>query len=57
MKLPMWARILIEICAVLLCLVLSFFLLAPLLGDYQLFVLLPGAAIFIYLNPELMSGK
>lgn len=56
MKLPMWARILIEICAVLLCLVLSF-LLTPLLGDYQLFVLLPGAAIFIYLNPELMSGK
>ena len=57
MKLPMWARIIIGICAVLLCLVLSFFLLAPLLGDYQLFVLLPGAAIFIYLNPELMSGK
>ena len=55
MKWPMWIRVLAGIGAVLFFLVLSI-LAQSVLGEYSLFLLVPGAGIFIYLNPELMRG-
>ena len=55
MKWPMWIRVLVGTVAVLSCLVLSV-LAQSVLGEYSLFLILPGAGIFIYLNPELMRG-
>ena len=55
MKWPMWIRVFVGIGAFLLFLALSF-LLHPVLGDYSQFLILPGAAIFTYLNPELIRG-
>lgn len=55
MKWPMWLRVLVGTVAVLFCLVLSI-LAQSILGEFSLFLILPGAGIFIYLNPELMRG-
>ena len=55
MKRPVWIRVLAGIGAVLFFLVLSI-LAQPVLGEYSLFLLVPGAGIFIYLNPELTRG-
>ena len=55
MKRPMWIRALVGIGALLFFLVLSI-LTQSVLGEYSLFLILPGAGIFIYLNPELMRG-
>ena len=55
MKWPMWIRVLVGTVAVLSCLVLSI-LAQSVLGEYSLFLILPGVGIFIYLNPELMRG-
>ena len=55
MKWPMWIRVFVGIGAFLLFLALSF-LLHPVLEDYSQFLILPGAAIFTYLNPELIRG-
>ena len=55
MKWPMWIRVLVGIGAALFFLVLSI-LAQSVLGEYSLFLLVPGAGIFIYLNPELMRG-
>lgn len=56
MKWPEWVRILVGTAAALLGIALSVFLQQE-IGAYSLFVMLPGAAVFIYLNPELWSGK
>ena len=55
MKWPEWVRILVGTAA-LLSIALSVFLQQE-IGAYSLFVMLPGVAGFIYLNPELWSGK
>lgn len=52
LKWPMWLRVVLGIAAVGTCLALSF-VLEPYLGEWRLFLLLPGAAGFIFLNPEL----
>ena len=52
LKWPMWLRVVLGIAAVGTCLALSF-VLEPYLGEWGLFLLLPGAAGFIFLNPEL----
>ena len=56
MKWPEWVRILVGTAAALLSIALSVFLQQE-IGAYSLFVMLPGVAVFIYLNPELWSGK
>ena len=56
MKWPMWVRVILGIAAVLLCLIPSL-LFQPWLGEYRLFLILPGVAVFIYLNPELWRGE
>ena len=56
MKWPMWVRVVIGVAAVLLCLI-SALLLQPWIGEYGLFLILPGAVVFIYLNPELWRGE
>lgn len=55
LKWPMWLRVVLGAGAVLICVALAF-LSKSVLGDYSLFLILPGAAAFIYLNPELMRG-
>lgn len=54
--LPKWLRLVLGIMAVLVSIVLSW-VLEFVLGDLSLFLLLPGALLFVYLNPELMSGE
>lgn len=49
------ARLAVGILAVLISLALSWWL-EQYLGAVALLVLLPGAGVFIYLNPELMKG-
>ena len=56
MKWPEWVRILVGAAAALFCIALSVFLQQE-IGEYSLFIILPGMAVFIYLNPELWSGK
>lgn len=55
-KLPQWLRFVLGLMAVLISILLSW-VLEFVLGDLSLFLLLPGALLFLYLNPELMSGK
>ena len=55
-NLPKWLRLVLGIAAVLISIVLSW-VLEFVLGELSLFLLLPGALLFIYLNPELMSGE
>lgn len=54
-KLPLPVRILLGAASVLVSVAVSWFL-EPFLGDMSLFLILPGAAVFIWLNPELMRG-
>ena len=56
LKWPMWIRVVVGTAAVFLCIVLSW-LVEPYLGETSLLIFLPGGALFIYLNPELMRGK
>lgn len=56
MKWPMWVLVVIGVAAVLLCLI-SALLLQPWIGEYGLFLILPGAVVFICLNPELWRGE
>ena len=56
MKWPEWVRILVGAAAALFCIALSVFLQQE-IGEYSLFIILPGMAVFIYLAPELWSGK
>ena len=56
MKWSMWVRVVIGVAAVLLCLISALFL-QPWIGEYGLFLILPGAVVFIYLNPELWRGE
>lgn len=55
-NLPKWLRLVLGIAAVLISIVLSW-VLEFVLGELSLFLLLPGALLFVYLNPELMSGE
>lgn len=54
--LPKWLRLVLGIMAVLVSIVLSW-VLEFVLGDLSLFLLLPGALLFMHLNSELMSGE
>lgn len=54
-KLPLPVRILLGAASVLVSVAVSWFL-EPFLGDMSLFLMLPGAAVFIWLNPELIRG-
>lgn len=54
-KFPMVVRVVLGAAAVLVSAVASW-LLEPVLGNMAMFLLLPGGAIFIWLNPELMRG-
>lgn len=56
MKWPMWVLVVVGVAAVLLCLISALFL-QPWIGEYGLFLILPGAAVFICLNPELWRGE
>lgn len=56
LKWPMWLRIVIGALAFFLCVILSWYL-VPGWDELGLLIVLPGAALFIYLNPELMQGK
>ena len=56
MKWPERVRILVGTAAALLSIALSVFLQKE-IGEYSLFVMLPGVAVFVYLNQELWSGK
>lgn len=55
-KWPMWVRVVLGVAAVLLCLISALFL-QPWIGEYGLFLILPGAVVFICLNPELWRGE
>ena len=57
LKLPMWVRVVLGGSAVLLFEILSLYL-EYFAGwaEYGQLALLPGAGIFVYLNPELIRG-
>ena len=56
MKWPMWVRVVIGVAAVLLCLISTLFL-QPWIGEYGLFPILPGAAVFTCVSPGVWRGK
>lgn len=56
MKLPKHIRLILGITAVLISILLVW-LLADLLGGVSMLFLALGGGIFIWLNPELMSGE
>lgn len=55
LKLPKWVRLIIGALAIFASLCLSWWL-EKYLADMAMFLILPGAAMFIVLNPELMRG-
>ena len=57
LKLPMWVRVGLGVAAILLFEILSLYL-EYFAGwdEYGQLALIPGAAIFVYLNPELIRG-
>lgn len=55
MKLPMTVRVLLGIAAVLVSMAVANAV-SSTWGEASLFLVLPGAAVFIWLNPELMRG-
>ena len=56
MRLPKGARLALGVGAVLASILLSWSL-EEYVGPISLLAVLPGAGLFVYLNPELISGK